>query len=108
MQKFATGPLSDFEKGQVVSLRRVKLSHSQIQAQVNRSKSSIQDILRRWEMRGDHKNISPPGKKPTLDTRARRYIVRKALENRRQSLCELRDNTAPLVSICIVQRVYKK
>ena len=57
MTKYATGRLSEFEKGEIIALHQSKQTLAQIAAQVNRPRSTIASFLNRYQMRGHTENI---------------------------------------------------
>lgn len=104
MSNYATGRLSDFEKGQIIALASQNLSYSQIQQQVNRPRSTIQNFLLRYRERGTEKNAPTPGRPKEIDDHTRRRLVRETKKDRRQPLRELRNDVAPKVSVRTVKR----
>src|SRR5947209_4399652 len=101
---YATGALSDFEKGQIAALSDENYPISHIQKHVNRSRTTIQSFAKRRQERGSHHNEPGAGRPPKIDSRDKRRIAREARKDRRQPLHELRNNVVPHVSVKTVKR----
>ena len=86
MTRTSKGRLSDFEKGQIVALAEKNCSLSEIQAQVNRSKSTIYEFLQRFRERGSEENLPTFGRPLKLSTSTRRLLVRQSKKDRQQPL----------------------
>jgi IS30 family transposase len=98
-----SGHLSDFEKGQMVTLASQGLSLSKIHTQVNRPKSTIKNFLHRYKIQGTEQN------RPTLlNDHTQKLLVREATKVRRQPLCELHNHVAPGVSVNTVKRALRE
>ena len=108
MTRTSKGRLSDFEKGQIVALAEKNCPLSEIQAQVNRSKSTIHEFLQRFRERGSEENLPTSGRPPKLSASTRRLPVRRSKKDRQQPLRELRNEVAPQVSVRTVKRALQQ
>jgi len=101
-----TGYLTEFEKGQIVALRKKEISFSEIGELLHRPKRTVQTFHNRFQKRGDANTLPKPGRPKIITTRTCRRLVRESKKARHQSLSELRNDHdgAPHASLVSVKR----
>ena len=83
-------PTSDFIKGQVVTLRQQGVSYRLIAKQIKLSKSTVEDVWKRYLETGSHENRPRSGRPPASTSRQDRHLVRMSLQDRFLTAPQLR------------------
>ena len=99
-----TGYLSEFEKGQIVALRKKEISFSEIGELLHHPKSTVQTFHNRFQKRGDANTLPKPGRPKIITTRTCHQLVRESKKAHHQTLSELCNDVVPHTSIHIVKR----
>jgi len=101
-----TGYLTEFEKGQIVALRKKEISFSEIGELLHHPKSTVQTfrVHNRFQKRGDANTLPKPARPKIITTRTCRRLVRESKKARHQTLSELRNNVAPHASLDTLKR----
>jgi len=86
-----TGNLTEFEKGQIVSLEEKSLSFSEIGKSLSCPKSTVLSFYNWFQKRGDVRNLLKPGRHKIIDARTHRRLVRESKKTRRRPLSELHN-----------------
>jgi len=94
-----TGHLTEFEKGQIVALKKKSLSFSEIGKILSCSKSTVLSFHNQYQKRGDEKNLPIPGRHKIMDTRTHCCLVRESKKARHLPLSELGNEVAPHASV---------
>jgi len=63
-----TGYLTEFEKGQIVALRKKEISFSEIGELLHRPKSTVQDFHNRFQKRRDANTLPKPERPKIITT----------------------------------------
>ena len=99
-----TGYLTEFEKGQIVALRKKEISFSEIGELLHGPKSTVQTFHSRLQKRGDANTLPKPGRPKIITTRTCHRLVRESGKARHETLSELRNEVAPHASLDTVKR----
>ena len=99
-----TGYLTEFEKGQIVALRKKAICFSEIGELLHSPKSTVQTFHNRFHKRRDANTRLKPGRPKIITTRTCRRPVRESKKARRQTLSELHNDVAPHASLDRVKR----
>jgi len=101
-----TGYLNEFEKGQIVALRKKEISFSEIGEPSHCPKSIILSFHNPFENRGNANTLSEPGRPRIIIPRTCRHLVKQSEEERHQTLSELHNDFVPQASIATVKRAF--
>ncbi|KAJ8894292.1 hypothetical protein PR048_006907 [Dryococelus australis] len=82
--------LSDFDKGVIVGCHLSGLSSQAIARKVNRPKSTVAFVLRKWKVGGHCANAARSGRPPILTDRNRRSLKHRIVKNRTQPMATIR------------------
>jgi len=99
-----TGYLTEFEKGQIVALRKNEISFSESGELLHHPNSTVQTFHNRFQMRGDANTLPTPGRSKIITARTCYSLVREFKKARYQTLSELHNDVAPPVSLDTVKR----
>jgi len=104
MPPLKTGYLTEFEKGQIVALRKKEISFSEIGEFLHRPKSMILSFHNHFQKRGDANPLPKPGRPRIITPRTCHCLVRESKKACRQtsSLSEFRNDVVPQASIATV------
>jgi hypothetical protein len=99
--------LTDFERGQIIGLRRADATFRLISTIVEHSQSTCKEVYYRWKRDGTLKT-KQSGRIPILSERDSRRLIREAKANRKQPLQDITNFVASQVSTRTVRRVLAK
>jgi len=104
MPPLKTGYLTEFEKGQIVALRKKEISFSEIGELLHYPKSTILSFHNRFQKRGDANTLPKPGRPRIITPRTCHHLVRESKKACHQTLSELCNDVVPQGSIATVKR----
>jgi len=104
MPPLKTGYLTEFEKGQIVAVRKREISFSEIGELLHRPKSIILSFLNRFQRRGDANTLPKPGRPRIITPRTCRHLVREFKKACHQTLSELCNDVVPQAYIVTVKK----
>jgi len=104
MPPFKTGYLREFEKGQIVVLRRKEISVSEIGELLHYPKSTLLSFHNHFQKRGDANSLPKLGRRRIITPRTCCHLVPESEKACRQTLSELRNDVVPQASIATVKR----
>jgi transposase len=107
-----TRELTDFERGEIVGLRKVSFSYSKISETLKHPKSTVGDVIKKYNEQGLTSAASRSGRPKILTERDNRHLLKIAKDNRNNTLEELTEkfNTGMKISVSsrTIQRTLHK
>jgi len=87
-----TRELTSFERGEIVGLHRGQHNPTDISRILNIPRTTINDVIRKWEEDGLTSPAPRSGRPPILDDRDQRHLARLIKTDRQQSVEQLTEN----------------
>jgi len=87
-----TRELTSFERGEIVGLHKGQHNPSDISRILDIPRTTVNDVIRKWEKEGRTSPAPRSGRPPLLDEHDQRQLVRLVKEDRQQSLAQITEN----------------
>ena len=100
--------LTDFERGEIVGLSKINLPQRQIAEILNHPKSTVGDVIKKYNDQGLTSTISRSGRPKILTDRDRRQLIKIIKANRDLTLVEITEKFNETLNFSISSRTVQR
>jgi transposase len=100
--------LTDFERGEIIGLHKGGFSQRKITEILNIPKSTVGDVIKKYNDQGLTTTASRSGRPKILTERDERHLINLVKENRNKTLEELTENFNTNMSISVSKRAVQR
>jgi len=100
--------LTDFERGEIIGLYKGKHSQREIAEILDQKKSTVADIIKKYNDQGLTSTLPRSGRPNILNDRDKRQLVKITKNNRNKTLDEITENFINLLNISVSSRTIQR